>query len=126
MSEANPSDQPAAHPTQRRLKRWPVIAVVALFGLIVFGSLAFVGATALEEHDDFCASCHTVPESTYFQRATTAISNTNVTIADLASYHYRQAQDKGQPTFGCIECHRGDSSLTERIQTLALGGQDTI
>ncbi|MEP7285481.1 MAG: hypothetical protein ABI947_06910 [Chloroflexota bacterium] len=120
----SPSEGASGSPTRRR-KRWPVIIVAVFFGLIIFGGIGFVGATALEEHDEFCTSCHTVPETTYFQRANTATNNPSVVIADLASYHYQQAQTKSQ-TFGCIECHRGDSSLTNRVQTLALGAQDTV
>jgi Cytochrome c554 and c-prime len=127
-SDETPISSEGATPNRRslsRFKRWPVIVVAAFFGVIILGGVGFVGATALEEHDDFCASCHTVPETTYFQRATAATGNVNAVVTDLASYHYQQAQAKGQ-TFGCIECHRGDSSLMERFQTLALGGQDTI
>src|SRR5579871_3461680 len=111
--------------SSRRFKRLPVIIAAAFFGIFVLGSVGFVGASALEEHDDFCASCHTVPESTYFQRAATALASANTTIADLATYHYHQAQAKSQ-SFECIECHRGDSSLGQRVQTLALGAHDGI
>src|SRR5690242_3146670 len=102
------SRDPASQSPRR--KRWPIVLVVVFFGLIIFSGVAFVGATALVEHDTFCASCHTVPETTYFQRASAIIDNSNATVTDLATYHYHQAN--GQ-TFSCIQCHRGDSSLTD-------------
>src|SRR5215471_14073016 len=106
----------------RRVKRWPIIAVVVFFGVFIFMGISFVGATALEEHDTFCTSCHTVPETTYFQRANALTNNINAVVTDLATYHYQQAQAKGQ-SFECIQCHRGDASLTQRVQTLALGAK---
>jgi len=101
--------------------------IIGVIGVVVllFTSIGFVGGTLLEEHNDFCASCHTVPESTYFNRATAAIADTNVKISDLATVHFRQAETKHEP-FQCITCHRGDSSLGDRIQTLLLGARDSV
>ena len=81
-----------------------------------------MSATVLEEHDSFCIACHTVPESTYYDRATAAMSAPN---ADLATYHYLQAQQKNE-SFTCISCHRGDSSIGGRVQTLSLGARDAV
>src|SRR5262249_40910908 len=46
-------------------------------------------------------------------------------VTDLATMHYHLVQAKGQ-SFACINCHRGDSSLSQRISTLALGGRDAV
>jgi hypothetical protein len=121
------SHQPPVPARKKRgpFKRFLFIAIPVFFGAIVFIGLSFLGATALEEHDNFCTSCHTVPETTYAQRADTALTSTTAPVTDLASYHYHQAQVQGQ-SFACIQCHRGDSSMTDRLQTLALGGKDTI
>jgi predicted CXXCH cytochrome family protein len=63
------------------------VAVVGVAGAFGFGAYQ-------EEHDPFCSSCHTQPESTYFQRSTAAAPT------DLASFH------TGQKTH-CIDCHSG-------------------
>lgn len=102
-----------------------VIGVALLVAGAIFASIGFVAGTTLEERDTFCASCHTVPESTYFDRSTTALTNVNSTVSDLATAHYRQAQTKNQD-FSCIRCHRGNASLGDRLQTLALGARDTL
>lgn len=109
----------------RRRRRWPLIIIGLIFGLLVLGSASFVGATVLEEHDSFCAVCHTVPESTYVDRANTVIANTSATVPDLATVHYLQAVQKNQ-SFACIDCHRGDSSLSGRAQTIGLGAHDVV
>jgi nitrate/TMAO reductase-like tetraheme cytochrome c subunit len=111
--------------TTRRKRRWPVIVVAALAGLFVLGAIGFVGAEALEEQDTFCISCHTVPETTYFNRAYIALDNPNDLVTDLATAHYHLAQAKNT-SFSCIDCHRGDGSLGHRISTLALGGRDAV
>jgi hypothetical protein len=92
--------------------------------LLVLAAVGFVGASLLEEHDTFCIACHTVPETTYFNRAA-SITMSNAAIPDLATAHYQQARDNYKE-FACINCHRGDSSLGHRIQTLALGGRDAV
>lgn len=95
--------------------RWPfrlLATVVVLFGT------SLVTASELEEHDEFCTSCHRAPEVTYFDRTHTAVTNTTAT--DLASFHYVDNNE-----FRCIDCHRGDQSLSQRAQILWLAAQDT-
>lgn len=121
-----------AHKTSRSL--WPknlkarrrlmIVGGIFLVGLL-FLSFGFVGGTLLEEHNDFCASCHTAPESTYYNRSVAAIADTNAKITDLATFHFHQAAGQNE-AFQCISCHRGDSSLGDRIQTLWLGAKDTL
>jgi nitrate/TMAO reductase-like tetraheme cytochrome c subunit len=124
-----PSSEPPSQPTPtpaRKRRRWPVIIAVVFFGLIILGAGGFFTASALEEHDTFCISCHMVPETTYYNRAYMSLDNPTDVITDLATAHYHIAQEKNQPTFKCIDCHRGDSSLIHRISTLALGGRDAV
>ena len=73
-----------------------------LAGLVVVMTVGgfSVGAT-LEQTDSFCASCHTQPEATFFQRST---ANAPV---DLASFHTTK-------TTHCIDCH-SDSWVTGRV-----------
>jgi len=46
----------------------------------------------IESNDKFCASCHTQPETTYYQRSI------EKTSSDLATYHAKKNID-------CIDCH---------------------
>src|SRR5579859_2629299 len=111
-------------PAPRRRRRWPVIVAVGFFVLLILGSVSFVAASALEDQDSFCISCHTVPETTYYNRAYMALDNPNAALPDLATAHYLLSQEHGKPAFSCIDCHRGDASLGNRISTIALGGRD--
>jgi predicted CXXCH cytochrome family protein len=81
----------------RRKKGGPRLIYI---GLIV-GVLALVaisGTTAyalnLEDHDAFCASCHTQPESQYYQQS---LEKTPTT---LAAFHTQKG-------VRCIDCHSG-------------------
>jgi hypothetical protein len=106
-------------------RRWPVMLAAAIFLLFVLSAGGFITASVLEEHDDFCISCHTVPEVTYYNRAYLALDHPTDTITDLATAHYHLAQEQ-QSEFKCINCHRGDSSPGHRVSTLALGGRDAV
>ena len=112
--------QPA--PRSRRLVWLGAGAVV----LIVLGLGGFFTASALEEHDSFCISCHTVPEVTYFNRAYISIDNPDLPVMDLATVHYHAYKVNNKGDFACINCHRGDASLGHRVATLALGGRDAL
>ncbi len=100
--------------------------VVAFVGLIVLGGSGFFVASTLEEHDTFCIACHTVPEVTYYNRAYIAIDNPGQRVTDLATAHYQLSQIHNKTPFACIDCHRGDASLGQRLSTLALGGRDAL
>jgi nitrate/TMAO reductase-like tetraheme cytochrome c subunit len=75
MSEAN---------TPRR-RRGLVLLLALGFALFALGSLSFVVASALEEHDPFCISCHTAPEITYYNRAYYALDHPAEAIPDLST-----------------------------------------
>jgi hypothetical protein len=111
-------------PKMRR-KLLPTLGI-GLLVLVVLGVGGFVTATLLEEHDSFCIACHTLPETTYYNRAHTALTATVPAIPDLATVHYTLSKEHGKPEFTCINCHRGDASLGHRLQTLALGGRDAL
>ena len=87
---------------------WPLVAIVAL--AIVLTVSGFTYAANQEEHDAFCASCHTEPESTYVQRSTTAPP------VDLASFHTTEETR-------CIDCHSG-AGLPGRMQAELLGARN--
>jgi nitrate/TMAO reductase-like tetraheme cytochrome c subunit len=125
MSEAASPDQKTPDRGRSRRRRWLFLLIGVPIFVVVLGSAGFVGATLLEEHDTFCIACHTVPETIYFNRAAAIIANSGTTIPDLATAHYQLTHDKNQ-AFTCIDCHRGGSSLSKRIDTLALGGRDVV
>ncbi len=112
--------------TQPRRKRGLVYLLAGCFALLALGSLSFAVATALEEHDPFCISCHTAPEITYYNRAYYALDHPDEPIPDLSTLHYRAAQAADSAPFKCIDCHRGDGSLPHRLTTVALGAYDAL
>jgi hypothetical protein len=116
--------QPGTPKLAPKRRRWPLFIVVGFFAVVIFGSVGFVTATALEDHDSFCISCHTVPETTYYNNAYESL-DTIINTPDLASQHYMLAHQKGD-TFACITCHRGDASLGNRVAAITLGGRDTV
>jgi Doubled CXXCH motif (Paired_CXXCH_1) len=78
---------------RRRIPLIPVIGGLILLGvLLAAGGFAF--AASQEQHDAFCASCHSQPESTYYQRSLAAQP------VDLASVHTPK-------NVTCINCHSG-------------------
>ncbi|MBX3062417.1 MAG: multiheme c-type cytochrome [Anaerolineae bacterium] len=116
-------------PTKQPLKsrrRWVVIGLAAFLVLVLLGGVGFVTASVLEEQDAFCTSCHTVPETTYFNRAYIALDHPSEPVNDLATSHYIAAQQEGGEPFKCINCHRGDASPGHRVSTLTLAGRDAI
>lgn len=90
--------------------------ILALVGFAVLGMILAAGgftyAAIQETHDSFCASCHTQPETTFFQRSTTAQA------VDLASYHTAQKTR-------CIDCHSGQG-VGERMQAEWLGAHNAM
>src|SRR6266545_3902934 len=91
---------------------FPFIAVLAgLFTLaIVFTTGGFTFAASQEAHDSFCASCHTQPETTFFERSTAGQA------VDLASFHSTQ-------NTRCIDCHSGQGVLG-RVQAELMGARN--
>src|ERR1051325_2211898 len=72
-----------------------IYAAAVIVGLIVFGMVIPFTAMQFENHNSFCASCHTQGEQTFYDRSTAK------TPVDLASVHNIQGQAR------CIDCHTG-------------------
>lgn len=89
----------------------PVIAVGLVVGVVLMIS-GFGFAASQETHDSFCASCHTQPESTFFQRST------GLQPIDLASFHTVQKTK-------CIDCHSGQGVLG-RMQAELMGARNAF
>jgi nitrate/TMAO reductase-like tetraheme cytochrome c subunit len=88
--------------------------------LILIGALLLLAAAGtsagvqLENRDAFCASCHTEPETTYYQRSLELPS-------DLASSH--AFLDTAEVR--CIDCHSG-IGVAGRAGSLAQGAWDLL
>jgi nitrate/TMAO reductase-like tetraheme cytochrome c subunit len=97
---------------RKRTRRWiPVLSVAVILGLaLAAGGFAFIASK--EGHDPFCASCHTQPESTFFQRSTGA------SPVDLASYHTTQQTR-------CIDCHSGPG-IVGRVRAELMGARNAL
>ncbi len=90
-----------------------LLAAVVVIILLTAGGFAF--AASQEGHDAFCASCHTQPESTYYQRETAG------SPVDLASFHSSNSAGYAR----CIDCHSGPG-LTGRLQAELLGARNAL
>ena len=98
----------------RKLPFLGVVGVLIAAG-IALGAGSLVFAASQESHDAFCASCHTQPESTFFQRSTAGQP------VDLASYH----QDYHSQTVRCIDCHSGQG-VTGRVSAELMGARNAF
>lgn len=89
-------------------------AIVILLAVGLTLGVASVGVgTQLENRDAFCASCHTEPETVYFNRSMAA-------PVDLASTH------AGIDTrVRCIDCHSGEG-IAGRALSLEQGAGDLL
>ncbi len=84
--------------------------LIALVLIIVAGTGSAAYGMQLENHDVFCASCHTEPESTYYQQSL------EKSAATLAAFHT-------QKQVTCIDCHSGGGPFG-RIEGLSQGVVD--
>jgi hypothetical protein len=108
----------------RRLLRWQLlIALVAVAVIAIIAGISIVSAN--EQHDEFCISCHTQPESTYYARFQGAVSGPS---KDLASFHHKQHYPRGSPegsNIRCIDCHAGEG-LVGRGIVVSLAAWDAL
>lgn len=95
--------------TKRRVL---IFLITALFGGVVMSVGGYTFMAHQEEDDSFCASCHTQPETTYFERSITGAK------IDLATAHK-------QKTVRCIDCHSGEG-LPGRVQAQMMGAQNAM
>lgn len=101
--------QPSNLPRKKYLLSIPALAVLAALAVsLTVGGFTF--AASQETHDSFCASCHTQPETTFYQRSTT-----NPPV-DLASFHSTQ-------NTLCIDCHSGQG-IFGRVQAELMGARN--
>jgi predicted CXXCH cytochrome family protein len=83
------------------------------FGMVILLTVGtLLTAAHMEENDGFCASCHSQPESTYFQRTQAAKP------VDLASSHFDHAVK-------CIDCHSGPG-VVGRLGAMRVGTGDLV
>lgn len=102
----------ASRKTRRPIGRRGIIALSVLGALVVLGTSAMVTGTQMEEHNSFCAACHTQDESKFYQQSLAP-------AIDLASFH----EAKGVAL--CIDCHSGPGALG-RVGGLVAGTSDLI
>ena len=104
---------PSIPKTQSR-KACSMITVLVLGAALVVLLIAagFGFAASQESHDSFCASCHSQPESTFYERSKAAKP------ADLASFHTTQSTN-------CINCHSGQG-IIGRMQAELLGARNAF
>jgi nitrate/TMAO reductase-like tetraheme cytochrome c subunit len=96
---------------KKHLRYLGILAGAIALG-VVLATAGFAFAAVNETHDSFCASCHTQPESTFYQRSTDAQA------VDLASFHTPQKTR-------CIDCHSG-VGITGRMQAELLGAHNAL
>lgn len=94
-------------------RRIQIIAGSVIAAFIVLGLVIPLSAMQMENHNSFCASCHTEGEVTFFNRSTAA------SPTDLASIH----DIKGQAR--CIDCHTG-VGIVGRYGGLMAGATDLV
>ncbi len=95
---------------------WRFIALAALLAMVAL--VSGVGFVSYKERDNaFCASCHTEPETTYYERFIAADQRQNATTL-AAFHHYRK-------NIRCIDCHAGEGVLG-RATVLSLAAWDTL
>jgi predicted CXXCH cytochrome family protein len=107
-------------PNKKRTKKQPKpvlspfvkLLITAFVVTAVLTVSGFTFAATQEQHDSFCASCHTQPESTFYQRS---IARQPV---DLASAHTIK-------NVRCIDCHSGPG-VTGRMQAELLGAHNAL
>ena len=90
-----------------------IYAGIVVAGLVVFGMIIPFTAMQFENHNSFCASCHTEGEQSFYNRSMASAA------VDLASIH----DIKGQAR--CIDCHTGPGILG-RYGGLMAGSTDLI
>jgi predicted CXXCH cytochrome family protein len=88
------------------------IILVGLGVVALFSAGGFTFAATQEQHDSFCASCHTQPESTFYQRST------DPQPVDLAAVHKTKQ-------VRCIDCHSGHG-VAGRVQAELLGAHNAL
>jgi hypothetical protein len=95
--------------------KFPIPIKYIILALVIVFTLAGSGfgfAATQESHDRFCSSCHTQPETTFYQRSQAG------TAVDLASAHTPH-------NTRCIDCHSGEGVLG-RMSAELLGAHNAL
>jgi hypothetical protein len=95
-------------------KTFPLLRVLVIAGVIgiALAVSGFTFAASQEQHDSFCASCHTIPETTFYQRSIAAKP------VDMASDHTTH-------NVRCIDCHSG-TGVGGRVSAEMMGAHNAI
>ncbi len=96
--------------TNRKIQ---IYAGAVIVGFILFGMVIPFTAMQFENHNSFCASCHTQDEQMFYDRSIAS------TAVDLASVHDMKGQAR------CIDCHTGPG-IIGRYGGLMAGSTDLI
>lgn len=104
------------------LTRWLVGLAILFIAVIIGGTGA---GLVLEQRDEFCAACHTEPETTYVRQSRDTSGPRSST---LAAFHHRL---EGTPmasvvAFKCIDCHGGVGPVARLTTLYQLGVGDTL
>jgi predicted CXXCH cytochrome family protein len=94
------------------MPRFIVLAAASVVALVIFAGGGAAYALSLENHNDFCASCHTQPEVDYYARTL------HQPAIDLASAHTAKQVH-------CIDCHSGPPPVG-RTAGLTQGALDYV
>jgi hypothetical protein len=108
---AKKSHRPAKTPWSDR--RGQVVAGGLITAFILFGLVIPLSAMQFENHDSFCASCHTEGETTFYSRSLAP------STVDLASFHAAKHAAR------CIDCHTAPG-LIGRYGGLMAGTSDLV
>lgn len=103
--------QASRSPKNRQVAAVPFFLISGVI-VVLLAAGGFGFAASQETHDSFCASCHTQPETTFFQRSTAEQP------VDLASFHTTQ-------NTLCINCHSG-AGVLGRVQAELMGARNAI
>lgn len=94
-------------------RKFRIYAGAAVVALILFGVVIPGTAMQFENHNSFCASCHTQGEQMFYDRSVASAA------VDLASVHNIKGQAR------CIDCHTGPG-IIGRYGGLMAGSTDLI
>ncbi len=109
-SRPRPALQAKPEP-RRKIPRLVIVLAIAFAAAILLTAGGFTFAATQEQRDPFCASCHTQPETTFFGRETSAVT-------DLASAHHAKS-------VRCIDCHSGPG-VDGRVRAELLGAHNAL
>jgi hypothetical protein len=100
--------------TYQRAKRSRLLRILLILAgtgiLLAISGFGF--AASQESRDAFCASCHTQPETSFYQRTIQGAP------LDMASYHTTKA-------IHCIDCHSG-VGVSGRLSAELLGAHNAL